>query len=200
MFNRFYLTKVTAVIPVGVFLALSIALAACGGSPPPAATSAAAPPVASLDTSYSNALSVRNQLLLGAIRLQEGSGPTLTQEQAARLLPLWRAAKALVVSGTSSQAEQDAITNQILAAMTAEQIQAIQSMRLALADMQAFNQSVGVTAPAAGSSGLPGGTPGFGQSTSPEQRATRQAEMGKTGGNTAVLDYLINLLERQAKE
>jgi len=150
------------------FVALIITLATCGGSPPPASTSGTTSQVARLDTNCPNAFSVCNQLLLGAIRLQEGSGPTLTKEQATRLLPLWRAAKALVTSGTSSQAEQDAITNQILTAMTAEQIQAIQSMRLALADMQPFNQSIGVTAPAAGSSGLPGGTPGLGQSTSPE--------------------------------
>ena len=174
----------------GVLVILVAIVTACG-STAPAATSQ----VPGLDTSYANALNARTLLLLGTIRLEEGNGPALTKEQAAKLLPLWQASKSLMASGTASQAEIDALTNQILAAMTAEQIKVINAMHLVQTDMQAFNQTLGVTAP----SGAPsGGSPGQGQTLSPAERATRQAQMGGTGGNTASIDYLIGILQRKA--
>jgi hypothetical protein len=168
---------------------LAFLLAGCGGEPAPAPENV--PLQASLETSYSNALAARSQLLLGTIRLEENAGVALTKEQAARVLPFWRASKALTVSGTASQQEQDAVTNQILAAMSPEQIQAIRAMQLTQADMQTFNQSIGAT------TGTASGVPGQGQNLNPQERATRQAQRGETGnsGNTAALDYLIKILE-----
>jgi hypothetical protein len=175
---------------LAVLVILVAIVTACGGTAP-AATSQ----VPGLDTSYANGLNARTLLLLGTIRLEEGNGPALTKEQAAKLLPLWQASKSLMASGTASQAEIDALTNQILAAMTAEQVKAINAMNLVQADMQAFNQTLGVTAP----SGAPsGGSPGQGQTLGPAERATRQAQMGGTGGNTASIDYLIGILQRKA--
>ena len=168
-------------------LALVVLLAGCGS-----ATSASSSRVSGLDTSYANALDARTQLLLGTIRLENGSGPTLSKGQTTQLLPLWQTSKSLVTSGTASQAELDAVTNQILAAMTAEQIQAIQAMRLTQADMQAINQTLGVVPP-------PGVVPGQGQSLSPQARATRQAQFGGGSGGTTALDYLIKMLQAQAQ-
>jgi len=162
-----------------------------------AACSGATPQVSGLDTSYPNALNARTQLLLGTVRLEEGNGPALSKEQATQMLPVWQMSRSLMASGTASQAEIDAVTNQLLAAMTAEQIQAISAMRLGQTDMQAFNQSLGVTAP----NGAPsGGVPGQGQTLSPAERATRQAQFGGTGGNTAGVDYLIGILQRKASQ
>jgi len=178
-------------VTLGV-MGLVMVLAACGGTSP---TGASTSQVSGLDTSYTNALNARSLLLLGTVRLEEGNGPTLSKEQATKLIPLWQASKSLMASGTASQAEIDALTNQILAAMTAEQIKAINAMHLVQTDMQAFNQTLGVTAP----SGAPsGGSPGQGQTLSPAERATRQAQMGGTGGNTASIDYLIGILQRKA--
>ena len=167
-------------------------LAACSG-----ATPVATPQVSGLDTSYPNALNARTQLLLGTVRLEEGNGPALSKEQATQMLPVWQMSRSLMASGTASQAEIDAVTNQLLAAMTAEQIQAISAMRLGQADMQAFNQSLGVTAP---NSSPSGGAPGQGQTLSPAERATRQAQSGGTSGNTASVDYLIGILQRTASQ
>ncbi|MBI4787015.1 MAG: hypothetical protein HY782_08220 [Chloroflexi bacterium] len=187
-----------------LMLALAVLLAACSGAPA-AATNPLDKPGSRLDTSYANALNARTLLLLGAVRLEEGSGPAVTKEQAAKLIPLWQASKSLSASGTASQAEIDAVTNQILAAMTPEQIQAINAMRLTQTDMQAFNQTLGITAPSSVPSGavpgqgqVPGSVPGQGQSLSAAERATRQAEFGGTGSSTASIDYLIGILQRKA--
>lgn len=174
---------------LGVIIAgLAISLVGCNGNPTPVPVNASAP--VTLDTNYPNALTVRSQLLLGTIRLEESAKVELSKDQVARVLPLWRASKALTASGTASQQEQDAITNQILAVLSPEQIQAIRAMRLTQADMQTFNQSIGATV------GAGTGSPGQGQSLNPQERATRQAQRsGTSSGNTAALDYLIKILE-----
>lgn len=170
-------------------LAMMLVATACGGAPAPATTTAK-----TLDTSYANALNTRSQLLLGIVRLEEGKGPALSQAQAKQLIPLWQTSKALTASGTGSQAEQDAVTNQIMAVLTDEQIKAIGAFKLTATDMQTFNQSLGVT------TSPEGGMPGAGQNLSPQERATRQAQRGgTTGGNTAASDYIIKLLEQKAK-
>ncbi len=174
-------------IVFALLVGLGGVVAGCGGSAAPVGASQ----VSGLDTGYANALDARTQLLLGTIRLEQGTGPALTQEQAAKLLPLWQTSKSLMASGTASQAEIDAVTNQILAAMTPEQIQAIKGIHLTQADMQAFSQTLGVTAPS-------GVAPGQGQSLSPQERATRQAQFGGAGGGTASIDYLIKMLEAKA--
>ena len=194
---------------IAILLGMVGVLSACSGNtePVPAAqvqeldtsgntASAPAGQVQELDTSYANALDTRTQLLLGIVRLEEGTGPTLSKEQAAALLPLWQMYRSLIASGTASQAEVDAVTSQILAFMTTEQIQAIIAMHLTQADMQAFNQSLGVSVPGVPPSGV---VPGQGQQLSPEERATRQAQFGGTGNSTASIDYLIQILEGRSK-
>ncbi|MBM3127334.1 MAG: hypothetical protein FJ009_01720 [Chloroflexi bacterium] len=173
-----------------ILAGLVAVLAACSSAAPTTPAQ-----VSGLDTNYANALNARSLLLLGIVRLEEGSGPVLTKEQATTLIPLWQASKSLMGSGTASQAEIDAITNQIQGVLTSEQIKTVNALHLTQADMQAFNQTIGVSAP----SGVPsGGVPGQGQTLSPAERATRQAQMGGTGGNTASIDYLIGILQRKA--
>jgi len=191
------MNKLYSFLTLGILVALAILLVACGS---PVQTTTTAPAQAqTLDTSYPNALAARSQLLLGAIRLEEGNGPAVSKEQAKKLLPLWQASKALTASGISSQAEQDAVSNQILAALSQEQVQAIRALRLTQTDMQTFNQSIGATS-GTRSGSIQGDVPGQGQNLSPQERATRQAQQGGTSGNTAALDYLIKILERKANE
>jgi hypothetical protein len=180
------------IFALSVLLAILVLGTACGGTAPAAQPPAAASSVSALVTNYENALNARSILLLGIVRLEQGTGPALTKDQAAKLIPLWQASKSLVGSGTASQAEIDAVTNQMLAILTPEQVQAINAMHLTQSDMQAFNQSLGVSAPAGG---MP---PGGGQSLTPSERATRQAQNGRTGGNTVSMDYLIKLLTAKA--
>jgi hypothetical protein len=116
-------------------------------------------------------------LALGTLNL-EGTDLAVTSEQAATLLSLWQALDSLVTSGNATTADLDAAFQQIQNAMTAEQMQAIQSMDLSGQNMQALAQKLGIAMPAgqatltpeqqaaidaAGTNGQPpAGTPGPG--------------------------------------
>ena len=178
-----------------ITLTFALALAACGGAATPAPASAPDTYLSpNLDTTYEGALSARNQLLLGALEL-DGTPDAITTEQAATLLSLWQALKSTTQSGAAAQAEVSALLSQIESAMTAEQLAAVREMQLTQTDLQEWAAANGIT--------LGGGTgqPGSGQGLSPEARATRQAEEGRTPGNagggasTAMLDAVITYLE-----
>ncbi len=176
-------------------LTLALTLAACGGGVTPAPASAPDTYVSpNLDTTYEGALSARNQLLLGALEL-DGTPNAVTPEQAATLLPLWQALKSTTQSGAAAQAEVSALLSQIESEMTAEQLAAVREMQLTQTDLQEWAAANGITL------GSGTGQPGSGQGLSPEARATRQAEEGRTpgsngnGASTAMLDAVIAYLE-----
>jgi hypothetical protein len=114
------------------------------------------------------------KLLLGTFSL-EGSDQAVSAEQAAQLLPLWKAMKSLSSSDTTSQDEINALINQIEESMTEEQMTAIDAMNLDNQSMMDIMQDLGISM---GPSNL-NGTP-----ASAEQEATRQAfrESGGVGG------------------
>lgn len=159
---------------------------------------------------YDDALSIRNQLALGTLRL-EGTTNAITTEQAARLLPLWQALKTLSASTTTATEEVTAVQDQISAALEPAQISAIAGLRLTNAMLQAYYVEIGVTEV---KTPEPGVTP---QSSSlkdlpPEQReaakATAQAlgtPVGAGSGSAAagakkdaLLDNVIVLLTNRA--
>lgn len=131
-----------------------------------------------LDATYDEALPVRLQLTLGTLML-EGTPEAISPEQAQELLPLWQALQALTNSGTSATAETNAVLAQIESSLTAEQLTAIRAMRLTSPQMQEWASQNGIRL---GSGGGAGGGQGGGMS--PEARATRQAEEGKTPSET----------------
>lgn len=181
---------------------VALALSACGGAAPaasqPAAPAAAAAATTGLDTSYEGALPLRNQLLLGTLRLEDSDQP-LTAVQAAALLPLLQGLRGTMNSGASAQAEIDALLNQIQSGLTAEQIATIGGWKFTQADLQAWATSQGLAVGTGLGAGGGSGVPGSGQSLSPEARATRQAERGgagESGGlSRALIDAVIALLE-----
>jgi hypothetical protein len=163
------------------------------GATPGAAV--AAPAAASrLDLTYENALPQRNQLLLGIVRLADGSAP-ITAEQARKLLPLWQGIRATLNSGAASEVETNALLAQIEAVLTDPQIAAIREMKLTQTQLQEWAKGQGLTV------GTGEGTSqGQGKSLSAEARATRQAERAAAGGNSlsqALLDAVIKLMEAQ---
>jgi len=154
---------------------------------------------AALDITYENALPIRNQLLLGTLRLHDSAQP-LSAAQAAALLPLWQGIRGTMNSGAAAQAETDALVKQIESSLTAEQVAAIRGWKLTQADLQEWARSQGIavgTGNAAGGAGT--GQPGSGQALSAEARATRQAERGGSGESgglsRALVDAVIALLE-----
>lgn len=182
-------------IPV-LFLIFALALSACGGQSTAAPDSSSTESYVSpnLEISYEGALPVRNQLTLGILQLV-GTPDEVNAEQAAILLPLWQALLGTQKSGTAAQAEVSALLKQIEGTLTPEQLTAIREMQLTQTDLQEWASANGVAM------GSGGGQPGQGQGLSPEARATRQAEEGRTPGTTngggastallsAVIDYL----------
>lgn len=182
---------------VTIFILLvAFSLSACSGeaTPAPALTSPDSYISPNLDTTYEGALAVRNQLSLGTLEL-EGTPNAITTEQADTLLPLWQALLSTQKSGTAAQAEVSALLEQIEGSMLTEQLVAIRTMQLTQTDMQKWAAANGITL------GSGGGQPGQGQGLSADERATRQAQEGRTPGSsgtgtsTALLSAVITYLE-----
>jgi hypothetical protein len=181
-------------IPLLALIAL-IALSACSSAPATVpATNQDTYTSANLDSSYEGALSARNQLALGTLQL-DGTPHAIAPEQAKTLLTLWQALRGTTQSGASAQAEVSALLRQIEGTLTADQLAAIKGLQLTQASFQQWAAVNGVTV------GTGGGQPGSGQGLSPEARATRQAEQGRTGStgsggtSTAVMNAVITYLE-----
>ncbi|MBN1889108.1 MAG: hypothetical protein JW850_14040 [Thermoflexales bacterium] len=168
-----------------------------------------------LTDEYEDALSPRNQLALGTLRL-EGSPHAVTPEQAHELLLYWQAFKALSADSTSATEETTAVQTQILETLTPNQIAAIKAMQLTNAALNDFyiEQGVEISTPA------PGSTPASGvrgkDMTQAEREALRataealgtpMASGGGSGGEGSgaerrdiLLDAVIALLSQRASE
>jgi len=167
-----------------------LALTACGKQAPTPTPGSTRP-----QPGAPGGLGELNSLVLGTLKLEE-TADAVTPEQAAALLLLWQ----MIQSGTlQGAAETQAVIRQIEGVMTDSQIAAIEAMGLTFEDVQAWMQEQGIEMPAP-----PAGGGGFGafqnpwatppgrslseeersrlrqefQNMSPEQRATRMAEMG----------------------
>ena len=148
-----------------------------------------------------DALPVRNQLLIGTLKL-EGSELAVTQEQATQLLLLWQASAALSRSGTGAPEEIAAVVSQIEATMTQAQIAAIAEMQLTRESMQLMAQEMGLTMGDGSGDGAGGTNRGQGQELSAEEMATREAERAErtsSGATTALLDMLIEMLTSRSQ-
>jgi glucose/arabinose dehydrogenase len=199
-----------------ISLILMLALAACGSAPveqnpavapvEPTAANVAGTPQAEktpapqsatssgLNLSYENALSTRLALSLGMLKLEETEHP-VTQEQAPMLLMLWQGLVNLSSSGSSAEAEVNALMAQIEATLSVEQIDLINEMKLTQTDTQAWAQDNGITLGTGTSSGTGMGQ-GQGSSLSAEEKATRQAANNPTGDSTNRENSLSNALSQ----
>jgi hypothetical protein len=113
-------------------------------------------------------LPATTKLIIGIFKLED-TAQAVTAEQATELLPLWQVYSELSTSDTASQAEVDALFEQIEGTMTSEQMQAIESMQLTQEDIFAVMQEQGIAM-------------GGGQELSAEQIATAQAARSSGGG------------------
>ena len=185
-----------------IFLLLALLLSACSPKTgaDPALNSSDSYVSSNLDSSYENALSVRNQLIIGTLQLADTEW-AVSSEQAQTLLPLWQALLATQKSGTAAQAETNALLEQIEGNLTAEQLTAISAMMLTQESMQSWAAANGITlgSGTCNASGQPGQGPG--RNLSADERATRQAQEGVTassgggGASTALLTAVIAYLE-----
>jgi hypothetical protein len=201
-------TKITLLSLIFILL-----LAACGSAPveqPPAAlpveptnmnaigtpqadeTPAPASSSTSLDLSNENALSSRLVLAMGMLKLEETEYP-VTKEQASVLLMLWQGLVNLSNSGTSAEAEVNALLTQIESTLTPEQIQLINGMKLTQTDTQAWAQENGITLGTGTGTGTGMGQ-GQGSNLTAEEKATRQAANNPTGDTSNRENSLSNAL------
>jgi len=209
-------------VVLGILLTLVLALAGCGGS------EAAAPEEASstatgvtLNEDYADALPVSSQLAVGTLMLED-TDDAVSSEQARELLPVWQMLSALQDSGTAAEAEIEAVLKQIQAAMTTEQLMAIQEMQLTPTSMlemarerglgtgsgmtDAAGAEGGFTPPAGmvpGAGGGPGGGFGMGMGgatdLSPEEQEAATAERTNAFAGTAMTGMVVSLLEARAE-
>ena len=203
---------------------LILILAGCNSVPGNTSSGSAA----SLTDSYSNAIPVPEQLIIGTFKLED-TDLAVTPETAAQLIPLWQAYSSLTASDSASQQELEALINQIQETMSPDQIQAIADMKLTRDDIRTALQAQGATfGPAGGSGqsrggtpvpgerggGFPGGGPpdggipgmgapgGFGAgraaTPNPQAMATYQARQANSGANPRLINALIEFLQTKA--
>ncbi len=124
--------------------------------------------------SGNSGLSTATQLAVGTLKL-EGTTQAVSSTQAVQLLTLWEGYQSLSKSDTSSQVELEALVKQIQGIMTADQLQAIETMDLTDQSVSEVMQSMGGSAYAS----APVSTPG---STSISQAAPGGGPGGMPGG------------------
>lgn len=130
-----------------IITSLALLLTSCSKEQAAAANGNGNNPGAGANGQPSQPLSM--QLALGTLKL-EGTDTAVTPEQAAELLPLWKAANSLSGADNVHPQELEGLFIQIQKAMTAEQMQAIQSMDLSGPKMADIAKELGLELPAGG--------------------------------------------------
>lgn len=186
-----------------ILIVLALALAACGGTAEvvevDGGETAVNANIATLTEDYNDALTIRNQLLLGIMRL-EGTAQAVTAEQSVELTTLWQAFAALSDSGTAAPEETEAVQNQIIAALTAEQVNAIAAMQLTNAELQTFYVETGISEVKTPEPGVTPQSQRMSDLPQEDREATREANgetVGTGGGgdkSDALLDMTLELL------
>jgi len=161
-----------------------------------------------LATDFEDAANVRNQLALGTLKL-EGTAQAITPEQAKTLLPLWQAMVALTGDQMAVPEEMDALDNQLLVAMTPEQLKAIDELQITSAAVNEFYASKGIVLPtlAPGVTRNPGAMRSLPEADREATRAAMQASGTSGGGQgmgqsarTVLYDEVITLLNARTAE
>jgi len=95
-------------------------------------------------TMDASTMTLETKLAIGILKL-EGTDNAVTAEQAKELLPLWKGVKVFSSSDTISDAEMEALDQQIQDTLTTAQLQAINAMDLSGQDMSTIASDLGVT-------------------------------------------------------
>ncbi len=164
-----------------LLLIFIIAIAACAPAPETAPVALTSIAGEYLTTDYADAANLRSQLAFGIMQL-DGTPNAVTPEQATTLIPFWQAIVALSGDTTTATEELTAVQDQIVAALTSEQLQSIAAMQIANADLSVFYAEYGVVLPTP----IPGVTkvPGSGSGKTEEEKAAAQATAAALGQTT----------------
>ncbi len=134
-----------------------------------------------LSIEYSDAANLRSQLAYGTIKLADTPN-AITSDQAKTLIPLWQAVISLSGDTTTASEELTAVQDQITAALTSEQLQAIATMQITNAGLNVFYAEYGIVLPTP----IPGVTkvPGSGSGKTDEEKAAAEATKTAAGETT----------------
>ena len=134
-----------------------------------------------LSIEYSDAANLRSQLAYGTIKLADTPN-AITSDQAKTLIPLWQAVVSLSGDTTTASEELTAVQDQITAALTTEQLQAIAAMQITNAGLNVFYAEYGIVLPTP----IPGVTkvPGSGSGKTDEEKAAAEATKTAAGETT----------------
>ena len=205
-------------------LSVTILLAACGGaSSSEGDTAPAVAPQQQADTpepqvsesggnlieDYEDALSIRNQLALGTLELEETAN-AVSAEQAGKLVVLWQTIKVLSESSTSAPEEMEAVQNQIAATLEPAQTSSIAALHLTSADLQTYYVEIGaseVKTPEPDATPQSGSFKDMPKEEREAARATAEAlgtpVAGGSGGSSkrdVLLDNILELLTARADQ
>ncbi|GAB4577621.1 MAG: hypothetical protein Fur0022_03520 [Anaerolineales bacterium] len=164
--------KTLPLLTLSILIIFFFTLAACAGQ----ANTGTMPDSQALmanGTPFPFPQSEEQQLMWGTFAL-EGTENAITAEQAAQLLPLWKAVRSLSASDTVAEEEINALFEQIQETMTTEQMDAINALELTGEEMAAIAEAQGFEI------GGPGG--GF-SNLSETQRATLEAARASGEGS-----------------
>ncbi len=134
-----------------------------------------------LSIEYTDAANLRSQLAYGTLKLVDTPN-AITPEQAKSMIPLWQAVISLSGDTTTATEELTAVQDQITAALTAEQLQAIAEMKITNAGLNVFYAEYGIVLPTP----IPGVTkvPGSGGGKTAEEKAAAEATKTAAGETT----------------
>jgi len=118
----------TRTVIIGFLLLLMVALVACGGSQADTTAGGSGADQATPGGFFGGGGQPLSMKLPAGTLMLEGTPNAVTPAQAQELLPLWQMIRSLQGSTTASQVEVDAVFEQIQAAMTPEQLAAIEEM------------------------------------------------------------------------
>jgi len=168
-----------SIFRIALLTLLAISLVyACAPTVAPTPTSLAS---TYLSIDYGDAANVRSQLAYGTLKLADTPN-TVTPDQARTLIPLWRAVISLSGDTTTASEELTAVQDQITAAMTESQLQAIAGMQITNAGLNEFYAQYGIVLPTP----VPGVTkvPGSGSGKTEAEKVAAQATAAASGQTT----------------
>ncbi len=186
-----------AATPAAVATVASVIESAPSVEAPAQAAPVSAPAAVELNATYENAVSIEEQLMVGAFKL-EGTNLAISKEQANILIPLYTNLKTIVESmmpaqgaqgdpasaqpqtvNAETQAQIDTIIKEILAAMTPEQVKAISEMQITREIAQTLMTEKGISMGGRGQGG--GGAMPEANGQAPEGTPPARGQNGGAG-------------------
>lgn len=157
---------------------------------------------ATIDITFADAANLRSQLAYGLLKV-DGSANAVTQEQARTLLPLWQAMLTLSGDDTTASEELTAVQDQIIQALTLDQMQAVVAMKITNAELNTYYAQFGVSlpTPVPGVTKVPGSKQNMSDADKLATRTAAEAAGLPTGSGQAaktllfekVIEYLTSV-------